>query len=361
MRLANFLLIPLGMLYRVGMHLRNLLYSWGIKRICHWEVKIISIGNLSLGGTGKTPLVIYLVNWLQRQHIAKRVAVLSRGYKRTTKGFKIANGADTTDTIGDEPYMLYQRFHQHVITIAVAANRNKGIKLLLQHNPQITIILLDDAFQHRSVKPDLNILLTDFNNPFFQDRMIPLGYLREPRSEAKRADMVIVTKCPTDINEQQKSYMAQQIGYYLLHQKIPILYATIVYQQPRPVFVQRPLPKIGRKVLLVTAIANATPLVDHVQSNYDLVDHITFPDHHQFTYQDIIKIVKKFKEIADTLKYVITTDKDRGRIINSSWKKMFVEIPIFYIPIEVVFTKNEVLEQYISTTLTPVRDYTLSE
>lgn len=194
--ISNLILLPLSKLYGLGIAVRNLMFKWHILKQKEFQVPVIVVGNISAGGTGKTPHTEYIITLLQYKY---HIGMLSRGYKRSTKGFVLATRRSTPLDIGDEPYQIYQKFGRD-ITVAVCEDRCHGIEEMLRLDPRINLIVLDDAFQHRYVKPTLSIVLTEFNNPVFYDKLLPLGRLREPQSAIYRADMVIVTKCPDQLN-----------------------------------------------------------------------------------------------------------------------------------------------------------------
>lgn len=324
------LCIPLSWLYSLIIQVRNLLYNYSIQKTYIFDRPIISVGNLTIGGTGKTPCIEYLIHLLKQQC---SIIVLSRGYKRTTTGFILASKHDTACSIGDEPYQLYKKFANNApVKIAVSEDRPKAINQLLSLFPGKQAILLDDAFQQRRIKPHLNILLTDFYRPFFRDHVLPAGKLREPKQEAKRADVIMVTKCPEKLSKATQQYFKHHINKYSGHKTIPIFFARINYQQPIPLF---PVQQTGfsKNILLITGIANPQPLVNHIKAHYQLMQHLAFRDHHIFTPKDIAKISTVFHGLGAHNKCVLTSEKDSVRLMQPSLQALLKHIPIFYLPI----------------------------
>ena len=303
--------------------LRNTFYNVGILNSETYELPIICVGNLSVGGTGKTPMVEYLVRLLKNEF---KVATLSRGYKRKTKGFIIANTNTTVEQVGDEPMQFYDKFND--IIIAVDADRRHGITQLIQHG--IDVIILDDAFQHRKVEAGLNILLTTFNKPFYKDYVLPTGNLREPRNGATRADIIIITKCPQDLSDSQKAAIVRNVKP---SRQQKVFFSEIGYGA---------LPEEIEKTdsfTLVTGIANPKPLVDHLTNHNLDFEHMQFKDHHEFTTSEIDVLINK--------KIILTTEKDymrlKGRIPNDK---------LFFLPIEVIIDNpekfNEIVKGFVA-------------
>jgi tetraacyldisaccharide 4'-kinase len=332
------LLLPGSWLYSLIIQIRNLLYNLHIKKTHAFATPIISLGNLSLGGTGKTPCIAYLIPLLQRQ---APIIVLSRGYKRTTRGFRIAQPQDTALTIGDEPFQIYRQFaSQENVKVAVSEDRAQGITQLLAIFPNTQAILLDDGFQHRKVKPSLNILLTEFDHPFFADYVIPAGRLREPRKSAQRADLILVTKCPDMLSEAQKHTFKQAIYPYCRDEKVPIFFTHISYHAPRPLWPTQQ-PTFSKNILLITGIANPQPLVQYVSQHYNLIEHIAFRDHHIFTNQEVQDILAIFDALSYPEKCILTTEKDSVRFRRSTLQASLQGVPIFYLPISMELLEDE--------------------
>ena len=323
--------------YRGMVALRHFLYNKKIKKTFFYKKpKLISIGNLSVGGTGKTPLTIYLIKLLAKY---QSVAVLSRGYKRKSVDFKIINGLDSALTAGDEPYLLYTYFVDNPnVLIAVCESRTKGIDKIMEYKPDVEVILLDDAFQQLRLMPHLNILLTTFDQPFFRDHLLPLGQLREPRKGASRADIILVTKSPRNLSPLKIEAIKASIQPYYT-KSTPIFFTHITYHNPIMIG-DRKADRFPIVLLLVTGIATPLPLRNYLESNGHKITHLPFPDHHWFTYADILKIISVFHGLSDKDKAIVTTEKDYVRLIADDSIKQLVRLPIFYIPIEIGFPEE---------------------
>ena len=339
MNLSQCVLLPFAWGYMSVMQTRNWCYSYGVKKSTRFSaVAVIGVGNLTIGGTGKTPMVEYLIKMLAKQ---MTIATLSRGYKRITKGFRLANFHDTAATLGDEPYQLYKKFSQtHGMQVAVAEKRCQGIVNIIAQLPKTQVVLLDDAFQHRAVQPHLNILLTDFHRPFFHDQVLPAGRLREPKKAARRASAVIVTKCPMDLPTATQKKMCQHIKPYCASPETPIFFTGIRYGRPKKIVPSKNA-RFSKHVLLITGIAHSAPLVTYVKHHYHLHGHMAFGDHHHFTKKDGQKILKAFSKIVMPKKCLLTTEKDSVRLMNENLKPILQDIPIFYLPIQVAFLKDK--------------------
>ncbi len=278
-------------------------------------------------------MVEYLVMLLREDY---QVATLSRGYKRKTKGFILAGNEDTAATLGDEPYQFYTKFGND-ITVAVGEERAWAIPNILLERPATNVILLDDAFQHRAVRPNVNILVTEYHRPFCSDYVMPSGRLREARSNAKRADAVVITKCPGDLDESKMREIELCLRPYV-RPDVAVYFSEISYQRPLPVFGRGG--EVANNVLLVSGIANATPLEQYVEKEYNLIDSIRFPDHHMYTRNDLEKILQKFAPIAPGDTSILTTEKDAVKWRSSDFGLDFSEHSIFYLPIEQRFIRN---------------------
>lgn len=329
------LLTPASWLYGAVVGVRNWMFEQKFFKSVEYDIPVIGVGNLTVGGTGKTPHVEYIVSHLSLEY---KVAVLSRGYKRKTKGFVLANANSTPSSIGDEPYQIYQKFHGKVI-VACCESRRKGIDELLKLFPDLEIIVLDDSFQHRWVKPKISILLTDYSRPFYEDKLLPLGRLRESPIQVNRADMVIVTKCPADLQP-----MSYRIAYknldLMAFQKL--FFSRYDYGDLRPVFLDDSpyavsLAELSEKdsVMLLTGIANPRYIVRYLRS-YPFkvkVDH--YPDHHDFTKRDIQDIAKRFKDMPGQRKIIVTTEKDAVRLMHNPYFPKSLKPFTFFLPVAV--------------------------
>ncbi len=301
-----------------------------------FPIPIISVGNLSVGGTGKTPHIEYLIRLLKNEFYC---ATLSRGYGRKTKGYVLSNTGSTATEIGDEPLQLKKKFNR--IKVAVDENRAKGVTKLLQEFPSLQTILLDDAFQHRAIKPGLSIVLTDFNKLFSRDHILPTGGLREFKSGIRRADIIIVTKCPVIILPIERKRVLHEMNV-LPHQRVYFSY--IKYGDILPVTgkVANPPSKEfyferNYSIVLLTGIANAKQLEYYLKDKIKNSIPINYPDHHSFTRADMESVQKILHSIPFKNKIILTTEKDAMRLKNPELSEIIKQLPLFYIPIEVDF------------------------
>ena len=303
------------------MAFRNRLFDKNIKPVTKVNATVISVGNLSVGGTGKTPHVEFLLNALSDKY---KTAALSRGYGRTSKGFvKVTADAGVTN-VGDEALNYAQKFVGKV-EVAVCEKRVEGAEQLLKNHPELEVIVLDDAYQHRYLHRDCNILLTEFNKPFFKDYVLPAGRLREFRSGKHRADIVIVTKSPESLKEAEK---AQFIARLKLKSVVPTFFSSIDYGNLVNLQTKAVAP-VPQEILLVTGIGNPDPLIAHLEQS-SKVTHLKFNDHHDYTVKDIEKIHKIFDNFASAEKIIVTTEKDAVRLMNSEVKMNIQSYPWFY-------------------------------
>ena len=340
-KLANAFLTPLSYLYGAGVYARNKLFDWKALKSESFDIPVISIGNIAVGGTGKTPHTEYIINLLSNSY---RIGVVSRGYKRQTSGFVLASQHSSPADIGDEPYQIYQKFRND-IQVAVCEKRVNGIKQLLIEHPEINLILLDDAFQHRYVKPSLSIVLTEYNRPFYNDRLLPLGRLRESvQSVRNRADFVIVTKCPDSITPLDLLLFKKNLDLFP-YQKL--FFSKFNYSSLAPVFpdASRYIPVLdvltGKDTILtITGIANPLPLIKFLKSFDAVVKIMQYPDHHVFSRDDICDIEKTFSALHGRYKFIMTTEKDAVRIANNPYFPTEVKQHIFYQPVNVEFIQS---------------------
>jgi len=332
----RLLLYPFAIIYGIVVFLRNKLFDLKILSSEEFDLPVISVGNITAGGTGKTPHVEYLISILKSEF---NVAVLSRGYKRKTKSFLIASEDSEVKEIGDEPKQLKQKFND--ILVAVDNKRVNGIRNILKTGKNIDTIILDDAYQHRWVKPGYSILLIDYGRPIFSDHLLPAGFLRESPREVKRADVVIITKSFYDVNEEIKSNFKQR-----LHLKpTQLLYTTkISYKNPISVFnidfkiIELPPNEIT--VILITGIAHSNPLFIYLSGKYKKIIHCKFKDHHNYGGFDLKNIIRKFNEADDNKTIILTTKKDAVKFQNLKNNAELCKLPVFYIPIEIKFQDN---------------------
>ena len=329
MNLPGILLYPFTVFYDLVTRFRNHLYDIEYKRSFQFETNVIGVGNLTVGGTGKTPMVEYLIRLLDDKY---RIATLSRGYGRKTRGFHIAGSQDSATTLGDEPMQFHLKF-KNKVRVAVGEERADAIPNILFEFPDNQVIILDDAYQHRPVRPDLNILLTDYYRPFFRDYVLPSGRLREARKGARRADIIVVTKCPPSVDTQA---WEESIRSYA-SPGVLIAFSAIRYGEPVPV---RHAQTLNNRVLLVTGIAHAEGLVSFVKEKYQLLDHLRYKDHHYYSRKDIEKIKSLFTRHSGENLSVITTEKDMVKLRDPALVGYMADLPLFYLPIETVFIKN---------------------
>jgi tetraacyldisaccharide 4'-kinase len=314
--------------------MRNKLYDLGIISIKEFKTPVISIGNLCVGGTGKTPHTEYLIRLLKHEFY---IATLSRGYGRKTKGFLIADTQSTSNDIGDEPLQFKRKFNN--VRIAVDAKRVNGIQQLKINYPSLQCILLDDAFQHRSVNPGLSILLTDYSKLYVNDFVMPTGSLREFRSGASRADIIIVTKCPKILLPIERKRLIHEIKS-MPHQRVYFSY--IKYGDFRPINTEEKNPfskefyfERNYSILLLTGIANTSSLEYYLKVKN--LERVKYPDHHKYTLKDLEHVKKIFNNIATSNKIILTTEKDAMRLKSPEYANAIAELPVFYIPIEIDF------------------------
>ena len=329
--------MPLSWIYGAVMWVRNKLFDLGVLRQVEFEVPVIGVGNLTVGGTGKTPHTEYIVSHLCGSY---KVAVLSRGYKRKTRGFIVANSKSTPDSIGDEPWQIYNKFGM-MAKVAVCENRRKGISELIRLYPDLDLIVLDDSFQHRWVKPRISVLLMEYGRPVYKDRLLPLGRLRESAHEINRADKVIVTKCPESLSPIDFRIVTKELDL-MKFQKL--YFSRYVYDALKPVFPDecRFTVNLGSftekdSILLLTGIAHPHYFVRHYRQYpcRKKVEH--FPDHHDFSRGDIHRIAEKFRVMKGERKVIITTEKDAVRLVHNPYFPQDLKPYIFYQPIRVDF------------------------
>lgn len=338
----RYLLLPITWLYGSIIWLRNKLYDRDILKSVSFNFPIICVGNLATGGTGKTPMTEYLIRLLKNDF---ETATLSRGYKRKTVGFAIANEHTTALEIGDEPMQFHQKFPD--ITVAVGEERIVAIPQLLHEKPATQVIILDDAFQHRQVKAGLNIILTDYSNLYTRDFILPAGDLRDVRSSSHRADIIIVTKCKADLSEAEKKSLIKEIGP---SEAQAVYFTSIVYGKPYHLFTKEPIDiKPDDDILLICGIANPRPLKEHLTKHADSYDMIRYADHHIFHSDDLQDIRQHYKKMKGDNKLVLTTEKDAVRL--EKFEQELKDFPIYVVPIEhrFLFDEADHFNNYIFT------------
>lgn len=334
------LLWPFSFIYGLVTYIRNVCYDLGIFHVFTIPKKSICVGNLSTGGTGKTPHIAFLADYFSNK---LETTILSRGYGRKTRGFILLNDNSTVNEVGDEP-LFYSTVFSNSVHVAVCENRKKGVEEIQRLFPSNKLILLDDAFQHRAVKAGLNILLTDFNLPFSSDLVLPAGNLREWRIGKKRADLVIVTKCPDSLLESEKKRLVEKLKI----EPAKVFFSKIKYGDFKSFGEKR---EGFKTILLVTGIANSTPLIDHLEKNFT-VEHLNFKDHHVFSKTDILQIHQKFDTFVSDETILLTTEKDFMRLKEnvSDWK--LEEYPWYFQPITVEIDNDlhfkKIIDNYVN-------------
>jgi tetraacyldisaccharide 4'-kinase len=332
-RYLRLLLLPFSLLYGLVVVLRNLLYDLGIFRVRQFQLPVICVGNLVVGGAGKTPVTEYLVNLLSD----RRIAILSRGYGRNTKGYILADRLATAETIGDEPMQFYNKFPN--VTVAVCEDRAKGLGLLESDHD---LVILDDAFQHRSVKPGFSILLFEYQKLLDPQFLLPAGNLREPFSGYKRADALLVTKMPETAGAQDKRRCQQQFSVPF-RQKL--FFSNLAYGELTGVFsTDATLDAVvtdKTKVFLITGIANPQPLVSYLTGKCKKIQHFDYPDHYKFRTEDIKKLISAFNSDPSPHKLIITTEKDAQRLRMDGLKELLLNLPVFYLPIKIALADED--------------------
>ena len=330
----RLLLLPLSLLYGIIIWIRNKFYDLGIFKSTSFELPVISVGNLEVGGSGKTPMTEYLIRLLS----SYKLSTLSRGYGRKTKGFRWVQENDDPQLTGDEPLQVKNKFP--FISVAVCENRVAGInKIKANHE----LIIMDDAYQHRAVKPGLNLLLFDYNTVFHTRLMLPAGNYREPFSGRKRANIVVITKTPEELTLAQQQEIEKKFKLFS-HQKL--FFSYICYSKNLINIFTGDLLETknlqhGTAVLLITGIAKAALLFNKVKSHTPQVVHMAYGDHHQFSQKNMLKLVSDFNHINQKEKIIITTQKDAVRLRAEEYRNLIGSLPIYEWPIEMAFHENK--------------------
>lgn len=330
MNVLNLLLYPFAAVYNGVMRFRNHLYDIGQKPSFEFETTVITVGNLNVGGSGKTPMVEYLIRLLQDKY---PTVILSRGYKRETTGYRIAAGEDSAKSIGDEPWQMFKKYGDSV-HVAVAEDRVYAIPNILLEFPETRVLVLDDALQQRSIRPNLSILLTDGEHPFYKDYLLPFGRLRESRGGARRADVIVMTKCESNLSDEEQEVIAKRIRRYAGDK--PVFFATVGYDEPRAA---RQGKSLTKKVVLVTGIANAGPMQTYCASRYEVIRHFRYADHHKYTLSDLVEI-ERYCQAHGADIAVLTTEKDMAKLECPEFSGFLDRLPWFSLPIKQVFLKD---------------------
>jgi len=335
----NKWLLPLSWLYGVGVGFRNFLFDVGVLKSRSYATPVISVGNITVGGTGKTPHVEYLIRLL---HDKMRVAVLSRGYKRKSRGFLVADKDTPMRLIGDEPFQMKQKFPD--VTVAVDKKRTHGISLLTSGQADGNapdVILLDDAFQHRHVKPGINILLVDYHRLIIYDKLLPTGRLREPLKGKDRADIVIVTKCPKDLKPMDYRVIIKAMNLFPYQH---LFFSTLDYEPLRPVFKSKATKSLDslkqENILLLTGIASPRQMSEDLKPLAGSITPLTFGDHHHFKRKDIRRINDFFESMPEP-KCIVTTEKDAARLVSIDGLSDAVKTHLYALPLRISFMLNQ--------------------
>lgn len=348
---SDAVLAPLSQVYRAIVVLRNWAFDSHILPQESFDVPVIVVGNLNVGGTGKTPHTEYIVEALSHEY---HVGVLSRGYKRKTRGFIPATSKLTPRDLGDEAYQIYRKFGSR-ITLAVCESRRKGIREMLRIDPSLDVIVLDDAYQHRYVKPKVSVLLVDYSRPVRQDKMLPWGTLREPATGILRADVVVVSKCPSTLAPMDLNLIKARLDLYPSQD---LFFSSVQYYNLMPVFPEvmssAVMPSLqqfgaGDSQLIVTGIANHLPFVRFLRAFKTTINVIHFGDHHDFTRDDFALMKKRFDALGGNRKAIITTEKDAVRMASNPYFPHELKQSTFYVPIKVSFESPVPNQDFIGT------------
>lgn len=339
--IMRILLWPISFVYSIVLTIRHKLYDWRILKSLRFEYPMIGVGNLNLGGTGKTPTVEYLIRLLRENY---HVATLSRGYGRKTNGFQRADNQSTYETVGDEPLQYFHKFPD--IQVAVDEDRIEGVEKLIRVKDTPNVILLDDAYQHRRIKAGLNILLTEYHRLYCDDFLFPAGSLRDVKSAARRADIIVVSKSPKTLEDTKKQLIIKKLKPKK-HQKV--FFSTLEYAplQPLNETARQTSFENADSVLAFCGIASPSPFVEELKKHYKTVDFLQFADHHAYTENDVKTILKRFENLCGGKKIIVTTEKDAARLTNSPYLCQFENAPLYDLPVSVRFHEEEKFNEEI--------------
>ncbi|KYP13532.1 tetraacyldisaccharide 4'-kinase [Flavihumibacter sp. CACIAM 22H1] len=328
----RILLFPFSFLYWCAIFIRNKLYDWKLLKAARFNIPIICVGNIAAGGTGKSPMVEWLLREFGREF---KMATLSRGYKRKTRGYALANTETTALEIGDEPMQFHLKFPH--VSVAVGEERVVAVPLLLQDRPETELIVLDDAFQHRAIEAGLNIVLTDYSNLYTRDWYLPTGDLRDEKRSCSRANLLVVTKCPAGLSEAEAKKIEDELSPSGSQE---LFFASIAYGTPYQLVTRQEIElEPDMEVLLVTGIANPKPLKRLLSEKVASYEQMVFSDHHIFTIDDIKEIERRFNQLGGTKKILLTTEKDAVRLMK--FQQDLVSWSLYVVPIEMVFLFNK--------------------
>ncbi len=337
----NILFYPLSLIYGLITGIRNFLYNSGILPSEEFDLPVICVGNITVGGTGKTPHTEYIAELLRKNF---KVATLSRGYKRKTRDFRITSSSSLVSEIGDEPMQISRKYPD--IIVAVDRNRVHGVKRIIEEDPHTDVIILDDGYQHRKITPGFSILLSDFERLFVRDHMLPYGNLRESIGNMRRADIILITKSPENLSPIDRRLIVKEVNK---SQYQNLYFTSLVYKTPLPVFNTIPdreiLTDISQcsdcGIVLITGIANPGPFNDYLQRYFSEIIHLSYPDHHHFREQDILSISEAYNSLKSTGKYIITTEKDAVRLQEITNIAEPIKSVFYYIPVGIYFLNDD--------------------
>ena len=334
----RLLLYPFSVIYNTVSTIRNWLFDFNIFSSISYPIPIICIGNLSIGGSGKTPHTNYIIDLLKKEY---SIAVLSRGYGRVAKGFKYVQNTDSAKYVGDEP-LLYKQKHPNII-VAIEKDRNKGVQKIMNDFPEIDVILLDDGLQHRWINPGLKIVITPYQKPYFNDYLFPFGSLRENKSGANRSDIIIVSKCPENMNPTAKKGMKSELHLFASQSAF---FSSIKYSDLRCMTSSELLIDFkDYSITLVTGISDPSLIIGYFKNKEQEVRHQNFADHHKYTLSDIQKILNEYNKDKSIKKLILTTEKDAVKLME--FENHFGDVNIYILPINIAFEKQEEFEKQI--------------
>ncbi len=339
--MRSIFLYPFSALYYIFTGIRNFLYDSGVLKSREFSFPVICVGNITVGGTGKTPHTEYIADLLRKDF---KIAILSRGYKRKSSGFRFADQGSSSRDIGDEPLQMHRKLQG--VTVAVDSNRVRGVETIMKERPDTGVIILDDGFQHRRINPGFSIILCDYSRPMIKDHLLPYGNLRESIHGMNRADIILITKSPEDISPIQRRIMVKEIN------KRPyqnLYFTSIRYEKPVNVFTgSEPDKDImdetcaeNRGIVLVTGIANPEPLYSHLAKKAGEIIHLSFGDHHRFTEKDIRKITEAWTSLNSKEKYLLTTEKDAVRLREFANFAEPIRTFFYFIPVGINFLNDD--------------------
>lgn len=334
----RFLYYLISIVFNVITTIRNLLFDHNILKIQKHDIPIICVGNLAVGGTGKTPQINYIINTLKKDFT---IAVISKGYKRKSKEFIYVNKTDLAEKVGDEPLLIKQK-HENII-VAVDHNRNNAVRKIINEHPATDVILLDDAFQHRWIYSNINILITRFDNPFYNDYILPYGSLRESKKASNRADIIIISNCSEEINIKDKKEVRCKLD---VNNAQDIYFSKIKYNTLTclKTLEEKRFDK-NYSVTLITGISYTQSLTKYLRLNYAYVNHLKYKDHHNYNLKDFKKILEEYNKDDNKNKIIITTEKDGVKL--KKFLKHLNNVTIYVLPIEIIFEKSNTFENRI--------------